>query len=319
MAIKMQLQRVERRANNSFRKMRFRVFSTKNEKRLFRASHSIITPFSGFIISDYYLSEEIDFHNLGWLNTQSRRITLRRVRARTSPAILYCQVDQIESFISNFLPHIRFPFTLITGKWHLPSLKPNTIFLNILANKWLVEWYSQNQVDEKSPIKPFPYGVNFENVITLAEIDFDDRKREINPLVPYSTVHPHMNLEDKKFRENLRIRMRPKKSFSEYLNDLKSHKYVVCTPGDRPDTYRHWESIACGAIPITLDGQNFQALFQNSAIYSNDFSDISPENLILNGVEYMREIATVKYWENKIQEELLNQKSNVRNSEDKYH
>lgn len=305
MAIMRQLHRAKRRASNSWRKFRHCILSTKNEKKLFQASHSIVTPFSGFLISDLYFSEEIDFHNFGWLNTKARRITLRRIKARTSPAILYCQADQIESFISNYLPHIRFPFSLITGKWHLPSLKPNESFLELFSNEWLVEWYSQNQVDEESPIHPFPYGVNFENVVTFAGMHIEESVRELKPLIPFSTIHAHMKPEDRIFREGIKTQMQPRKSFDEYLSDLKQHKYVICTPGDRPDTYRHWESIACGAIPITLKGKNFEALFQDSAIYSDNFFVLSPNVLKESNARHREDIVHVDYWKQRIKEALL--------------
>jgi len=313
MTIKSKTLRANRRASNSLRKTLYRIFPNAEDEKLIWATQRVVTPFSGFFISDFYLSEEIDFYSLGWLNIRAKRMSKRRLKKRELAAILYCQVDQIENFISNFLPHVRFPFVFITGKWHLPSLKPQDFFQTLLSNEWLVEWYSQNQVMADLPIQPFPYGVNLETVLTFAEIEIEKSERELNLLVPFSTIHSHMTREDKRFREQLKERMQPKKLFLEYLIDLKNHKYVVCSPGDRMDTYRHWETIVCGGIPITLDSHNLHNLFQDSAVYCDDFSDISLDSLQLNGARNRREIASVEYWRSKIEDVLITQNPNSAN------
>ena len=39
----------------------------------------------------------------------------------------------------------------------------------------------------------------------------------------------------------------------EYLNAIANSKYVICPPGAGADTYRAWEAIYLGAIPVVLE------------------------------------------------------------------
>jgi hypothetical protein len=45
----------------------------------------------------------------------------------------------------------------------------------------------------------------------------------------------------------------PKLNYAEYVNALSLSKYVICPPGNGPDTHRLWETLAAGAIPIVIN------------------------------------------------------------------
>lgn len=73
--------------------------------------------------------------------------------------MLFVQVNQLDDFCWNVLPQILGPFTLITGKWHLPALQKSEYVTTILASRHLNRWYSPSQVFDDLPILPFPFGV----------------------------------------------------------------------------------------------------------------------------------------------------------------
>ena len=41
-----------------------------------------------------------------------------------------------------------------------------------------------------------------------------------------------------------------KRSYLDYIKDMKSHKFVLCPEGNGLDTHRTWEALYMGAIPI---------------------------------------------------------------------
>jgi len=280
------------------------IYRSKENKLLFINAHKIITPFSGFFISNLYLSEEIDFHRLGWINKKSKRLNLMRIKLRKKPAVIYCQVDQLEQFNRKFLHRINFNFILITGKWHLPSIEPSDAVRSILKSAKLLVWYSQNQIFDHLNIKHFPYGVNFFTLNSLCKTKKISGQRDVTPLIPYSTIHPHMTVNPKHPRRLLENFMEAPKSLENYLLDLQSHEYVVCTPGDRPDTYRHWETVVSGAIPMCEDISMFRELFINRACYLSDFSheSVFSDKPIMSN--FNKNVALVGYWKQIMDESL---------------
>ncbi len=42
------------------------------------------------------------------------------------------------------------------------------------------------------------------------------------------------------------------KSYSEYLNDISRFRYVLCPPGNGYDSYRIWETLYVGSIPVVF-------------------------------------------------------------------
>lgn len=100
----------------------------------------------------------------------------------------------------------------------------------------------------------------------------------------------------KDHRLNLLGSMQPKKDYGNYKKDLENHKYVICTPGDRPDTYRLWETLACGAIPICIDNSKTRELLGVNAVYVDNFSPLSVENALDSKIQGNPMLAQVSYW-----------------------
>jgi hypothetical protein len=111
--------------------------------------------------------------------------------------------------------------------------------------------------------------------------------------------------EARAHREQLVERMSPKKALAEYKKDLKSHSFVFCTPGDRPDTYRIWESLACGATPVCLNENVFIDLLGNCAIYVDDFSNKSLSITNTKPNKNVLHIHKLAHWENEISSDLI--------------
>lgn len=291
------------RLSNSTKRLLIRFKFLKTNAQYFEALNKIITPFTGFIVSDYYYSNEIEFFRYSWLNPRSKRINKRRASRITPMSIVYCQTDMLRSFSKRYLEHLNNPIILITGKEQLPGLEDKDLAQAILANKNIFSWFSQNQIFEDLQIHPFPYGVHVDNAIDhLTSWGRADSPRLAEPLIPFSRAHDHMPIEYRKIRLNLSHLMNEKKNFQEYKKDLIAHHYVVCTPGDRPDTYRHWETLACGAIPICLDHANLRRLFGHSAIYLNQFDEASINNIRPSETKYNPRLMAVSYWRERIKQ-----------------
>ena len=292
------------KAKNDIRKILRKIYRLMHKLVIgadfYFSAHTIVTPYTGFVISDYYYSKEIDEYHFQWLNPKALKINLERCGNLKEKSVIYCQADQLEKFIEKYLSLIKVPFILITGKWHFPGVENENVAKRMLENPFLVAWFSQNQIFEDLSIHPFPFGVQIEKSRAFARTKNPSKNRVEAPLIPFSTIHDHTPEKYRKFRVELQSRMKELKSFKEYQLDLKLHKYVVCTPGDRPDTHRHWEALASGAIPILVDQANFKNLFGESALYVRDFGDESIEVALRSEHRLNSDLIKVSYWKEKV-------------------
>lgn len=257
----------------NLRDVRGRAGRLRTRLAIYRASRIIVTPFTAFILSDHYLSSEVDELALNWLNRKSR--SFRSGSAQFSKCrLVFCQVDQLEEFAESYLPKIKSRFVLLTGKWGLPSLTVSDTVFEILNHPLVVSWFSQNQVFRELPIAPFPYGVEVRGApAVVREARRAQKKVGLrNPrlLIPHARVHPHLEGASRSFREQMLGVMGPTMSHKQYLSEIGRHMMVLSPGGDRPDTYRHWECIALGAVPVSNVRPELAALFHNDMLYAEN-------------------------------------------------
>ena len=66
---------------------------------------------------------------------------------------------------------------------------------------------------------------------------------------------------------------------SNYLDQLLSHHFVLCPPGNGEDTHRLWESLYCGAIPVVRRSPAIAAFRDLPMLIVDDLRSITPETL----------------------------------------
>jgi len=285
-----------------FLNLKNRLFLSKRNRELFIAATELVTPFTGFMLSDWFLSSEIEFEGLRWLNYKSRKLSERRAGKIHSGQIVYCQVDQIEIFSKKILPKINSNFILITGKWHLPGLTLSDSVKKILSSPFLISWHSQNQIISGLPIRTFPYGISIQAVTSVyrkVQLPGQVDKKE-TLIIPFASLHNHLEGSAKTDREQLSSLMSSPLPLEDYLSTLETAKFVSCPAGDRPDTYRHWETIALGGVPVTNIPIGLEALFQKCIINISPLCEVINLELDTYNFNPRPELATVSFWRNEI-------------------
>lgn len=259
----------------------------------------IVTPFTPFVLSHAWLSSEVQKYKLQGLNPRSIDLSKRIALPNKPNTIIYVQVDQLEFFREQVLDKITAPFTLVTGKWHLPALTIDNVASEILANPFLTAWYSQN-TPSPSKILAFPYGVNLNSaplIWSAAHLRSVLGFARKGVFVPYVRIHSHLKGAVRENRLRIReIAGNPHMGLARYLLAILRHKYVISPPGDRSDTYRHWESIALGAMPISDLGPHWTALFGEHMVLVDDLVEAlthtPPETAFRPAVS----LASVSHW-----------------------
>lgn len=259
----------------------------------------VVTPFTPYVLSDAFLASEVDKYGLRGLNPRSINLAQSGQWPAGDCPIIFVQVNQLDTFATQILPRIPGTFILITGKWHLPGLELSDSVNMILENPHLKRWYSQNQIYDNVPIDPFPYGVKLSSA---PHVYWRMRFQKWLGLgrsgvfVPHVASHPHLDGPALAARSELAGVMGPRLSLSKYLNQILRHKYVVSPPGDRMDTYRHWESVALGAIPVSNLPAPLSGLFGAGMWQTDSFSAVSDRGFATPGCAPRPELATVPYW-----------------------
>lgn len=101
----------------------------------------------------------------------------------------------------------------------------------------------------------------------------------------------------------------PKGDTDKYVEEVRSHKFVLCPRGNGIDTYRFWESLYLGSIPIVKDCINIEFYKDLPITVINKYSDITKDFL---EEEYCKKSdicwegseLDLTYWINKIRENI---------------
>ena len=128
-------------------------------------------------------------------------------------------------------------------------------------------------------------------------------------------IYPHDHLPSNHIRKKYKILTEntQKLDYNDYLNKIKQSKFLISTSGDRDDSYRHYEAIGLGTIPIS--NIDYYEIFENN-MYST-----SEENLIKIlktskcDIEYKepnKNMIYLEYWKKKINDRISNLKKNVK-------
>lgn len=268
-----------------------------------RLGRFYLNPFTGFVLSKWFLSSEVEELRLRHLNFSSRKLTELNASKVREGSIIFVQADELHDFIDKILPEIRNRFVLITGKYHLPGLELSSSIKQMGDDPRVALWFTQNQVFEDLKAVPFPYGLNF---FTLKELhksvkNLRNTKKLDKPLIPFSRIHPHLKGDALRIRTELTPFMGPALALEEYYLQINKYRFVVSPPGDRPDTHRHYECIALGAYPIGSVPTSFRQVFGENMLYTANLVDAAKGDFFrVKGSPNARLVYT-KFWRKFVQ------------------
>ena len=172
--------------------------------------------------------------------------------------VVFCRNDLFRTFVSSVLPRLEKRIILITGRCWLPALAKNALSGKVLADHRIIRWYSQN------PMYPdgagggkffgFPYGVESSSadILALARKLLRQPIQKTNTLFwAHHTVRRNqLGVRTDVFKKIINGTPAKKLTLSQYYEEMLRSRFVLSLKGDRPECFRHWESIIFGAVPI---------------------------------------------------------------------
>ena len=238
--------------------------------------------------------------------------------------IFYCHVHDAVNF---FKTPPKDKFVLITHNsdgcitWEPKRFNhgsSNDCDLNvIMIPNNLLKWYSQNVNVRHQKIESIPIGL--ENNCWFPDVKKYERIKEI---AQRKKTYKNLLYVNHNIATNPPERTAPYKLFSNkkwatvehgangvnfnnYLENLHSHKFILCPEGNGIDTHRTWESLYIGSIPI--EKRNFNNVFYEDLpiCFVNKWEDITEEFLNCEYERILHEEWNLDkmyfdYWKNKI-------------------
>lgn len=222
--------------------------------------------------------------------------------------IVCCQSTAFTSFADYVIPKIKVPFILMTGSFKYGHVVRSNCSDAVRQNKYVLHWYSQDPVYETSfgrnGYSGFPYGIldaGLEDYALVLQKRIP-KKIVIPKYLPLGANHPVRAIL------NMTRTAATSMSYSEFYHTMAEAEYVLSPRGDRPECYRHWESIGLGTIPISdLDATLYGHMFHGSMKFVDNTTSML--KFMANGTmnEYTtalhknylapkRDIITLSYW-----------------------
>ena len=94
-------------------------------------------------------------------------------------------------------------------------------------------------------------------------------------------------------------------SFYDYYEQMSKCQFVISPPGNGMDCHRTWEALYMGCFPVVIKNPFWEGFKELPIIQVKDYSELTYD--LLNsflGKEYNYEKIYMKYWENRITNEL---------------
>ena len=292
--------------------------------------YTIINPLSSYFICDHYVSTEIfpgKPKSNYWSNENARKfikgnnlLENKNYNQVKKYDIIQCQVDHLNDFIDNILPKIEQKFILITSQCHYDQITKKHHGKScdeIFRNKKIILWISQNPIfKDKEKYMAFPYGIFPERVIEYHKfIKKNKIVKNINVSNLYATSKNPRIKEDniRKKYDILGVKSGPRLKYDEYLKKILSSEFLISTPGDREDCYRHYEAIGLETIPISNISRNYYDIFGES-MYITDEENVykiaKSKKCDKKYVKPNKNIIYLDYWKKKIDDRIQKIKNN---------
>lgn len=179
--------------------------------------------------------------------------------------------NNLHGFVANIMPKISRPFTLITtdGDSSVPHDLSKEVVSELLNNKKLVAWYSQNLECQFHPkLRPIPIGLDFH---TDRGFGTGIKLQRIFRSIATEPSQPRINRALVDFSESANSEMRRAFIAANRSNDLveivsrripqlelwkmyRRYRWVVSLPGNGLDCHRTWEAGYLGASVLVARG-----------------------------------------------------------------
>jgi len=182
----------------------------------------------------------------------------------------------------------------------------------------LVKWFGINITTNHEKLQSLPIGIennrsdfpiNREEILKKVQMK---KKKNKNLLYlnfffrhnPSERLEPFELFSDKSWVTSVNVHNSLNGlNYESFLDEINSHKFILCPEGVGPDTYRVWESLYLRSIPIIKKKIFSQYYHDLPVCYVNEWSDITEEFLLneykrIQNTQFNLQKMDYNYWKN---------------------
>jgi len=198
------------------------------------------------------------------------------IESKGPGVVVYVVPTALSAFVSEVLPQIRKPFTLVTGdsdQGPIASLKSKAEFDKLADDERLIHWFSQNALDEEAKhpkVSQMPIGLDFHTMRTTdvwgpkaspqkQESDLFASRMAAPSFANRTSMVEFSGSESSAIRGRIIQMLQAQPQMVEmdstgarvnFWESVGRHRFVASPPGNGVDCHRTWEVLALGSIPL---------------------------------------------------------------------
>jgi hypothetical protein len=254
------------------------------------------------------------------LSSTEKKITKEDLEKQKGQKYIWIKMGSTSNIINHnlkilidFLNSIDYNVSIITsdGDNSVPDDIDKTIFKDIIDNKKLVYWYSQNLTTQDNPkLKGIPIGLDLHTNNDINELD--NLKKITHPIERLLKIYCDVHLSpqnkfgnqrnivgklnfDTIYYQNKRI---PKK---ELWNNYSNYVFGISTHGNGLDAHRTWEMLLLGMIVITKSSP-IDHLYKNlPVVIVYDWAELQNKDNLIKWYNEYKPLTKYEYIWNKLQ------------------
>lgn len=239
-----------------------------------------------------------------------------------SNSIVFCHTDYVEEF-----------FGLVRKNSSINNLILITSQSDKSVNKklWnskpksISKWFAINsEVDNENLINiPLGLGNSFSKKnINIGDLNNLNKslfiKEDLTMLINFN-VNTNFDIRNqlvKNYKSKSWCNYKTNLSKNSYIETIKNSSFVLCPPGNGPDTHRIWESLYLGSIPVVQKHNCFKGFEDLPILFVDDLNSVSLDlleqfmkNLKYNDINLKK--IDINYWREQIFNNISKKNSDV--------
>jgi len=225
-------------------------------------------------------------------------------------SVIHVQTSALEDFRKHVLPRVRVRVVLIVGMSRIAMNQYFKRFANvrclkeIVSNSWVVHVFMQNPELHHVDYTALPYGLFWRSIVYAAShlSTFSKLEKTETWYGSYVSYSAH-----RIWRPRWWLQFSGKhKTYEQHIKSTCTTLFVGTPGGDRPDTYRTWEAIACNALPVSnIKSSMYRQLYGDDMVYTETESDLRSllkmfENRTAGDAAYhkpVRQVLLTSWWQ----------------------
>jgi len=231
----------------------------------------------------------------------------------TRGSTVFVAMKYLKFFFEKIVPEIQSPFVLVTSNG---DGQIDERYLSYIEHEKIAKWFGRNITIEHPKVCCIPLGLTWLSRIPGEQIKpyFSDLTREKffaeKPIYCYLNIrrtHPHRDKVLEIFADKPFCKTASFMPFDEYMVEVASSRFVLSPRGFNLDSFRTWEALYAGSIPV-IDVKEIRGVYDGlPVILVEDWNLVTPEFLEaefekLKSQTFHLERLHAQYWLDQIQE-----------------